>query len=43
VRPGGLGLHFIRCGADEVSYDLSRARGTSLRLVKRKRSAGPCR
>ena len=36
VRPGGLGLHFMHSGADEVAFDLSLDRGTSLRLVKRK-------
>lgn len=36
VRPGGLGLHFIQAGTDEVTYDTSPPRGTLLRLMKRK-------
>lgn len=33
-RPGGLGLPLIRSVMDEVEFDLSRDRGTVLRLVK---------
>jgi anti-sigma regulatory factor (Ser/Thr protein kinase) len=36
VRPGGLGLHFMHAGADEVAFDLTLDEGTSLRLVKGK-------
>jgi anti-sigma regulatory factor (Ser/Thr protein kinase) len=39
VRPGGLGLHFMQAGADEVDFDFSLDRGTRLRLVKRKEGA----
>lgn len=33
-RPGGLGLPLIRSVMDEVEFDLSHDRGTTLRLVK---------
>lgn len=36
VRPGGLGLHFIKMAFDDVSYDTSGEQGTLLTLVKRK-------
>jgi len=34
VRPGGLGVHFIRSIMDIVEYDLSPPEGTELRMVK---------
>ena len=34
ARPGGLGLPLIRSVMDEVEFDLSQERGTTLRLVK---------
>ena len=34
VRPGGLGLHFIRRAFDVVSYDEKKKKGNCLRLVK---------
>ena len=37
VRPGGLGLHFIKKIMDEVEYDTSSKIGTTLRLVKYKK------
>lgn len=37
VRPGGLGLHFIKKIMDEVEYDTSSKVGTTLRLVKYKK------
>jgi len=36
VRPGGLGIFFIREIMDEVTYDTSQSVGTELRLVKYK-------
>ncbi len=35
VRPGGLGLYFIKKIMDEVKYDISSKLGTTLRLVKK--------
>lgn len=35
VRPGGLGVHFIKATMDEVDYDISQPEGTVLTLVKR--------
>jgi|YNPNPStandDraft_1061719.scaffolds.fasta_scaffold10411_2 anti-sigma regulatory factor (Ser/Thr protein kinase) len=36
VRPGGLGLHFILAGADEVKYEVPEdGRGCLLRLIVR--------
>jgi len=37
VRPGGLGVHFIRSIMDIVEYDLSPPVGTELRMMKLKR------
>ena len=37
VRPGGLGLYFIKKIMDEVKYDTSSKLGTTLRLVKYKK------
>ncbi|HRZ87122.1 MAG TPA: ATP-binding protein [bacterium] len=34
VRPGGLGVYFIKKFMDEVTYDVSPEVGTELRLVK---------
>lgn len=34
VRPGGLGIHFIRSAMDEVRYEIPEDGGTLLRLVK---------
>lgn len=34
IRPGGLGVHLIRCVMDEVEYDTTPEQGTALRLVK---------
>jgi len=34
VRPGGLGVHFIRATMDRVDYDISQPEGTILTLVK---------
>ena len=34
VRPGGLGLHFIRRAFDVASYDEKKKKGNRLRLVK---------
>jgi anti-sigma regulatory factor (Ser/Thr protein kinase) len=36
VRPGGLGLHFIRQAFDEVHFDHSPEKGTLLILRKRR-------
>ncbi len=36
VRPGGLGLYFIKKIMDEVKYDTSSKLGTTLRLIKYK-------
>ncbi|MCC7518052.1 MAG: ATP-binding protein [Verrucomicrobiae bacterium] len=36
VRPGGLGLHFIRQAFDEVHYDCACEKGTLLILRKRR-------
>lgn len=41
VRPGGLGVHFIRSIMDEVQYDVSRKVGTELRLVKMRQGEKP--
>ncbi len=38
VRPGGLGLHFIRKAFDEVFFDHSPEKGTCLILRKKKPS-----
>ncbi|MDD2706382.1 MAG: ATP-binding protein [Verrucomicrobiae bacterium] len=35
VRPGGLGLHFIRFAFDEVIFDTNQTEGTCLRLRKK--------
>ena len=40
VRPGGLGTHFMRSIMDSVTYDLSPAMGTVLRMTKRR--SEPC-
>lgn len=37
VRPGGLGLFFIRKIMDQVEYDTSAKVGTTLRLIKEAR------
>jgi anti-sigma regulatory factor (Ser/Thr protein kinase) len=37
IRPGGLGIHFIRKVMDEVRYDISPPEGTELYLVKYKK------
>lgn len=34
VRPGGLGVHLIKCTMDEVSYTKNAHGGTTLTLVK---------
>jgi anti-sigma regulatory factor (Ser/Thr protein kinase) len=34
IRPGGLGVHFIRTIMDEVVYDHSHQVGTELRMMK---------
>jgi len=34
VRPGGLGIHFIRSAMDEVRYEIPEDGGMLLRLVK---------
>ena len=34
VRPGGLGLHFIRRAFDVAAYDENREKGNCLRLIK---------
>jgi anti-sigma regulatory factor (Ser/Thr protein kinase) len=34
VRPGGLGIHFIKRAFDVVSYDGNKKRGNRLRLIK---------
>ncbi|NJD55951.1 MAG: ATP-binding protein [Nitrospirae bacterium] len=34
VRPGGLGLHFIKRVFDEVAYDPKRKAGNRLLLIK---------
>jgi anti-sigma regulatory factor (Ser/Thr protein kinase) len=34
IRPGGLGVHFIRTIMDEVVYDHSHEVGTELRMTK---------
>ena len=34
IRPGGLGVHFIRATMDHVDYDISQPEGTVLTLVK---------
>ena len=34
VRPGGLGIHFIRRAFDVVAYDEKKKKGNRLRLVK---------
>ena len=36
VRPGGLGTHFMRSIMDSVTYDVSPAVGTLLRMTKRR-------
>ena len=38
VRPGGLGLHFIKAGVDDCSYDTSLDQGTRVCLVKHKKT-----
>ena len=40
VRPGGLGVHFIKATMDEVNYDTSQAEGTVLTLVKQMPQGG---
>lgn len=37
VRPGGLGVYFIKKFMDEVTYDVTADVGTELRLVKYKK------
>ncbi len=37
IRPGGLGLHFIRGAMDEVQYEIPEGGGCLLRLVKFRR------
>jgi len=37
VRPGGLGLHFIRSAMDEVCFEKPAEGGNVLRLIKRRR------
>lgn len=39
VRPGGLGIHFIRSAMDEVRYEIPKEGGTLLRLVKYRSSS----
>ena len=39
VRPGGLGTHFMRSIMDSVTYDVSPAMGTVLRMTKRRRGS----
>ena len=34
VRPGGLGIHFIRRAFDVVTYDENKKKGNRLRLIK---------
>jgi anti-sigma regulatory factor (Ser/Thr protein kinase) len=34
IRPGGLGMHFIREGMDEVSYEAPADGGGLLRLIR---------
>jgi anti-sigma regulatory factor (Ser/Thr protein kinase) len=41
VRPGGLGLHFIRSNMDEVCYGYEEGCGNVLRMVKHLRRHGP--
>ena len=38
IRPGGLGVHFIRCAMDQVEYLAPPDGGTLLKLVKFRRS-----
>jgi serine/threonine-protein kinase RsbW len=40
VRPGGLGVHFIREIMDEVVYDPTRGAMTEMRMVKFRGTAG---
>ncbi|MHC1744377.1 MAG: ATP-binding protein [Syntrophobacteraceae bacterium] len=40
VRPGGLGMHFIRCAVDEAHYEHPADGGTLLRLIKRRPQSG---
>lgn len=35
VKPGGLGLHFIKKAFDVFSYDAKKKKGNRLRLIKR--------
>lgn len=39
VRPGGLGMHLIRCAVDEVLYEHPADGGTLLRLIKHRRQS----
>lgn len=34
IRPGGLGVHFIRCAMDTIEYETPPDGGTLLKLVK---------
>ena len=34
IRPGGLGIHFIKSAMDEVRYELPEAGGMLLRMLK---------
>lgn len=34
VRPGGLGIHFMQCAADEVRFDTTLEEGTEVILIK---------
>lgn len=34
VRPGGLGIHFMRSAVDELHYDIQPEGGTLLRMIK---------
>lgn len=36
-KPGGLGIHLVRCLIDEINYEPLKPRGNRLRLVKYKR------
>ncbi len=38
VRPGGLGVHFIKAAMDEVHYEAPPEGGTLLRMLKRRTS-----
>jgi anti-sigma regulatory factor (Ser/Thr protein kinase) len=40
LRPGGLGMHLIRCAVDEVHYEHPEDGSTLLRLVKQRPKNG---